>query len=578
MRDGVALNATIYRPLPDETPRTVILTVTPYSSDTYHERGKAFAERGFVFAIVDVRGRGSSEGDFVPMTEGRADGYDLVEWLAAAPFCDGNVAMWGGSYAGMNQWLAATQLPPHLRAIAPAASALMGYDMPFHGGIYIAWNLQWLTLTSGKTVQFNAVADAAYWRDTFARLYREHRPFAELDLIAGSAGTVWPVWRDHQQLDEYWDSHNPSAAELARIGLFIFTITGLYDDCCVSSLQLVAEHAAAAPPSTTPKHDVLIGPWDHAGTRAPRRHVGDLTFAPHSMLDLNRLHAQWYAWAIHGAPRPAILRDRITYYVSGLEEWRYASTLDEIATGELRLYLDAGVGQGRDAFNAGRLVPDARSASEPVTFTYDPLDTRPADLIAPVDINRPMTLSDQTLALNLFGNGLVYHTEPLSADLVLAGMPSVELWISLDVADTDLKVAIFQIMPDGRSLILGEDMLRARHRKSPRAAELVPLGAIEPYRFQRLTWNSRLIVKASRLRLIVSCPNSIYEQKNYNSGGDVMRESAADARTAHVTVHHAPPHASSLTLKVGDALTDRRLTERDVAPYLLTNTDNRPQG
>lgn len=578
MRDGVALDATIFHPLPEGGPRSVVLTVTPYSSDTYYERARAFAGLGFVFVSVDTRGRGSSGGEFVPMTDGRADGYDLVEWLAAMPFCDGNVVMWGGSYAGMNQWLAATQRSPHLKAIAPAASALMGYDMPFHGGIFIAWNLQWLTLTAGKTVQFNAVADAAYWRDTFARLYREQRPFAELDIVAGNLGTVWRSWCAHPQLDGYWDSHNPTPAELAAIDIPILTITGLYDDSCVSSLELHRRHLDAAPPAATHGHFVLIGPWDHAGTRAPRRRVGNLAFAPQSMLDLNALHAQWYAWAIHGSARPAVLRDRITYYVTQLEEWRYAESLDAITTGEYRLHLQSRGGWANDVFESGRLVADGASASPPATFTYDPLDTRPADLIAPIDINRPTTLSDQTAALNLFDNGLVYHSEPLAQDLLLAGMPSVVLWISMDVPDTDIKVALYQIMPDGTSLILAEDMLRARYRGSLRAAELVPIGAIERYSFDRLTWNSRLIVKRSRFRLVVAGSNSIFEQKNYNSGGDVMYETARDARTARVRVHHGAPHASTVVFPLGELTTERRLAPSDVAPFVLPQTETGPQG
>jgi predicted acyl esterase len=172
----------------------------------------------------------------------------------------------------------------------------------------------------------------------------------------------------------------------------------------------------------------------------------------------------------------------------------------------------------------------------------------------------------------------VYHSDPLAEDLLLAGMPRVDLWVSMDVPDTDLKVALYQIMPDGKSLLLGEDMLRARYRKSLREPELVPAGSIEHYRFERLTWNSRLLKKYSRLRLVIACLNSIFEQKNYNSGGDVMRETPRDARTAQITVHHAAPYASAIVLPLGTIATSRRLEFADVAPYLQTSADDRPQG
>src|SRR5262249_25404422 len=107
MRDKVELNATLYLPkTPDGSPpkTPVIFTLTPYISDTYHARGAYFASHGYVFALVDVRGRGNSAGEFEPFANEPRDGHDVVEWLAKQPFCDGKVAMWGGSYAGFDQW------------------------------------------------------------------------------------------------------------------------------------------------------------------------------------------------------------------------------------------------------------------------------------------------------------------------------------------------------------------------------------------------------------------------------------------------------------------------------------------
>jgi putative CocE/NonD family hydrolase len=100
MRDKVELNATLYLPRTKDgtisrTP--VIFTLTPYISDTYHARAAYFASHGYGFALVDVRGRGNSGGEFEPFAQEPHDGHDVVEWLAQQPFCDGKVAMWGGS-------------------------------------------------------------------------------------------------------------------------------------------------------------------------------------------------------------------------------------------------------------------------------------------------------------------------------------------------------------------------------------------------------------------------------------------------------------------------------------------------
>src|SRR5215468_9866398 len=104
LRDGVTLNATVYLPGGPAERRPAVFTLTPYIADSYHDRAMYFARNGYAFALVDVRGRGSSEGTFTPFLQEAKDGHDVVEWLATQPWCNGSVTMWGGSYAGYDQW------------------------------------------------------------------------------------------------------------------------------------------------------------------------------------------------------------------------------------------------------------------------------------------------------------------------------------------------------------------------------------------------------------------------------------------------------------------------------------------
>jgi predicted acyl esterase len=103
-------------------------------------------------------------------------------------------------------------------------------------------------------------------------------------------------------------------------------------------------------------------------------------------------------------------------------------------------------------------------------------------------------------------------------------------------------------MPDGKSIQLTGDQLRARYRDSPGSEKLVKPGEIIRYEFDAFTFFSRRIAKGSRLRLVLNSPNSIYTEKNYNSGGVVADESGKDARTAHITLYHDSEHASFLEL------------------------------
>jgi len=185
MRDGIHLNATLYKPKSGE-PTPAIFTLTPYIADSYHERAFYFARHGYAFALVDCRGRGNSEGEFEAFIHEGRDGYDIVEWLAAQPWCNASVTMWGGSYAGFDQWVALKEAPPHLRTIVPAASAHAAVDFPFYKNIFFPYEMQWLTLTSGVTGNANLFGEEAFWIEKFRELYLDHRPFKELDQVAGN--------------------------------------------------------------------------------------------------------------------------------------------------------------------------------------------------------------------------------------------------------------------------------------------------------------------------------------------------------------------------------------------------------
>jgi uncharacterized protein len=122
MRDGIRLNATIYRPVHAASPLPVIFTLSPYPMSA-RDGGGDVASHGYIYAFVQSRGRGDSEGSFDAMAQESHDGYDVVEWFAKQPWCNGKVGMAGGSYAGGDQWITAATRPPHFTTIIPAASA-----------------------------------------------------------------------------------------------------------------------------------------------------------------------------------------------------------------------------------------------------------------------------------------------------------------------------------------------------------------------------------------------------------------------------------------------------------------------
>jgi uncharacterized protein len=560
-RDKVELNATLYLPKnPDgsssKTP--VIFTLTPYISDSYHARGAYFASHGYAFALVDVRGRGNSGGEFEPFVNDARDGHDLVEWFAKQPFCDGKVAMWGGSYAGFDQWATAKGLPPHLATIVPAAAAHPGLDYPATENVGLTYDMQWYTFTSGRTGQQNLFGDQKFWRTKFLDAYKKYIPFKSLDSFVGNPSVNFQRVIEHPMVDAYYDAMVPTREQFQKITIPVLTITAQYDGDELGALRYYRDHLANSAPEVRAKHFLVIGPWDHAGTRTPTDEVAGVKFGPGAVIDLNDLHQKWYDWTMKSGPKPEFLKNHVAYYLlapgnSGANgEWKYADNLESLVANPKTFYLATGPVLGNGVFRSGSLNETYPKEGErmipPGKFIYDPLDTTRGETVDGLDPKEKTAGIDQTYPLSIAKDGLVYHTEALPNETPFIGCPAVTLWVSIDTPDVDLSAHLYEIQPDGTSIVLWSDTRRLRYRDSLREAKLVKPGEIVRCDFNPGLFVARRLMKGSRLRLVVSSPNSIHVQKNYCSGGVVAEETAKDARTCHVQVYHDATHPSTIQL------------------------------
>ncbi len=548
LRDGVHLNATVYTPKDQNAPAPCVFTLTPYIAQSYHDRGVYFAAHGIPFLTVDTRGRGNSEGTFRPLIQEAQDGFDVVEWLAKQPYCNGKVSMWGGSYAGYNQWVTAKEFPPHLATIVPVASPYAGIDFPMRNNISYPYTIQWLTFTSGHAAQDKIFGDSAFWATKYRQVFEAGTPFAQLDAVVGNPSPIFQEWVAHPQVDAYWDDYNPTAQQYAQLSIPILTITGSYDDDQPGALAHYREHIRNATPQMRAKHYLVIGPWDHAGTRTPTQTVGGVAFGPASMVDLPQLHLDWYAWTMQGGVQPAFLQKNVAYYVMGTEKWRYADSLDAVTAQSQPFFLGSN-GSASDVLAAGSLDPvQPKSTGKPDEYRYDPRDVSGAALEAGLDLS---SLTDQSLVHAQRGRQLIYHTAPFDKNTEVSGTFKLSAWIAIDQPDTDFAVSIHEIRADGSSIQLTTDVMRARYRESLRKPKLVTTKAPLRYDFEGFTFVSREIAKGSRLRLRIAPVNSIYSQKNYNSGKTVSDERMEDARPVTVRLYHDRERPSALYVPIG---------------------------
>jgi uncharacterized protein len=544
LRDGVNLNATLYIPRRHTVAHPSILLMTPYIGQSYHDFAMYFAAQGYVFVVVDVRGRGNSQGVFQPFLQEAQDGCDVVQWLARQPHCNGQVAMWGGSYSGCAQWSVAKERPSHLATVVPVASVYPGVDFPFRRNIFRPYVMQWLNFVLGRTLQEKLFADQPFWARQFKVWFESGASFAALDTALGQRSGIFREWLAHPQCDSYWDGHNPTAEQYAQITVPVLTITGIYDGDQPGALLHYREHLRNNP---TARHYLIIGPWDHPGTRVPKAECAGLNFGPESLVDLRRLHLEWYRWTMQAGPRPYFLQNNVAYYVTGADRWRYADNLDAATAGWLKLHLGS-TGNPVDVFRSGSLGRESVQGSEPDQYVHDPRDTRFAALESTVD---PANMADARMVHALIGRQLVYHSEPFACDTEVTGFFRLAAWLSIDRSDTDIRVWIYEVALDGSSMQLTSDWIRARYRNSLREAE--PICTTKPlhYLFNHFPFVARRIAAGHRLRLVIGPIHSIYWQKNYNAGGVVANETIEDAQVVTVRLFHDAEYRSVLHVPLG---------------------------
>jgi uncharacterized protein len=546
LRGGARLGATLYTPQDGTPTAPAIIAMTPYIAQSHHAQAMHFAARGFAFAVVDVRGRADSEGTFHPLNEAD-DAYDVIEWVAAQPYCNGVVGMWGGSYLGYCQWAAASRHPPHLATIVPVAAPFRGVDSPMRNNVFTPYTMQWLTMVTGRSSQEKIFADQGFWCRKFKQFFESGRPFSELDRFFGNPSPLFQEWISHPQRDAYWDSYNPTSQQYSRIGIPILTITGAYDADQLGAIAHYREHIKNASPAARARHYLVIGPWDHAGTALPKAEFGGIRIGAAGVIDVPDLQRQWYAWTMLGESKPALLKEQVSYYVAVADQWRHTDTLDAVTARSDPLFLQS-ADNPTDVYRSGSLGSELPTSASPDHYVYDPRDVAHAELESTLDA---YSLIDQQMLHAAAGRQLIYHSPPFARDLDVCGFFELRLWLAIDRPDTDLRAMVYEVDMNGEAILLTTDWVRARYREGLRDAKLIERDTPLRYTFENFMFIARTIRRGHRLRLVIGPINSIHWQKNYNGGGVVAHESMADARPVTVKLFHDDAHPSALYVPYG---------------------------
>jgi uncharacterized protein len=555
LRDGVLLRADVWRPA-DDVPRPAIVYRTPYGKDTMRLDTLAPADcvaAGYAAVVQDVRGRGASQGQWLPLEwdhEG-PDGYDTVEWVAAQPWCDGNVGMAGTSYLGIVQWLAAAARPPHLKAIAPAMTTSLSLDLRQTGGAFrLDHAVSWLAFTAAERVRRAVAAGEPVAPETLravAELLADPRAALRRLPVADILGPA-DLGGDLRAL---FDGELRTLSELdyADVAVPTFSVSGWYD---VFSTGTVSLHLAMRAARDAPgEHCLVMGPWAHSGSLPQVQ--GELNTGIQGSAAgarLPALHLEFFDRHLRGAARaPAAVR----YFLMGADTWHTAECWPPPGTEARHWYLHSD-GDARTAAGSGVLradvpheAPGRPSAPARDGFEYDPDDPAPSHGGRLLYLGRLVPGPLDQARLEARADVVCYTSGPLAEPLEAVGRHRARLFFSSSASDTDLVAKLTDVAPDGASLLVAEGSLRLRYREGfDREVFLKPGEPVEAIvELGDAAWR---FAPGHRLRLDVTSSNFPHLDRNLNT--EDRPGLGARSVTARQLVWHGADCPSRLELEV----------------------------
>jgi uncharacterized protein len=561
MRDGVTLYADIYRP-DDKGKYPAILGRLPYK-DVFFSNAQGFkdvqrmARAGYAVVMHDCRGSGVSEGEFYPQRLDPQDGYDAVEWVAAQPWCDGNVGMYGGSYFGHTQWLAAITQPPHLKTIIPMICSIHRGAPFLKSNVFcmelIRAYLMWLAhaLVKNKVTperlhslenQLSYFAD--HIQDQYYVLPLKDVPVAKVVEECSGASFYTDVLA-HIDDGEYWQQlHSPIPIE--KVTVPAFHISGWFDPHVSGVLASYINLRDKGGSEISRKNRVIIGPWVHSFLFESK--VGVLDFGNSSSgasIDLTGMQIRWYDYWLKGIENGIPNEPPVRFFVMGDNVWRNENEWPLARTRYTKYYFHS-EGHANGRFGDGVLDTNLPNAEQNDIYLYDPKNPVPT-LGGVRDFNDRTTGVGDQRKIEERADVLVYTSAPLETDLEVTGPILVKLWAESSAVDTDFTGKLVDMWPDGPVYNLTEGIVRARYRESFSEAKLIESGKIYEYTIE-LGATSNVFKAGHRIRLEISSSNFPWYDRNLNTGRPLGQD--AEMRVAIQTIYHKAQFPSHIMLPV----------------------------
>ncbi len=542
LSDGTVLVSDHYYPA-GEGPWPTLLMRQPYGRDiastVVYAHPVWFARHGYHVAIQDVRGRGGSSGEFYPFRNEGKDGAESIEWLRRHAACNGRVGMYGFSYQGATQLLAAAEQPEGLICIAPHMTAADLYNGWFyhHGALRLSSTLGWGIQMLREDARRRDLREASDRLETAwanIRGQAQAAPYARIPALADSAlpGYVRD-WMSHREPGDYWSELDIST-RFEQIQVPALHIAGWFDTYLEGSIAgYLALRQHAGTELARASQFLIAGPWIHIpwGDRAGEAYLGEA-----ANLNTDEVLVRWFDHWLKGSEAFGS-EPRVRYFALGKNEWRTADEWPEGGAGRLYLHSD---GSANSRKGDGRLSPQPPDSDEPRdVFVYDP----EVPVVAPGGAQSLSGSFDQSAA-EMGNNLLVYTTPPAAHEVEMFGQPRVKLFAATSAPCADFTAKLARVKTDGRAEFICIGI--ARSSWLFREGEYRP-DEVNVWEFT-LEPTATVLAPGERLRLeIASSAFPLYDRNPSNETPPQLADNWTWERSTQQVLHTAE-HASLLAL------------------------------
>ncbi|MCF6440003.1 CocE/NonD family hydrolase [Pseudoalteromonas luteoviolacea] len=531
LRDNTQLAATLY--LPEQKQNQfkkfpVIVQFTPYGRAEAKSRGEYFSQHGYIFVAVDSRGLGDSAGQFLPFIDEGKDGYDVIEYLAQYPLSNGKVGTLGGSYRGFAQWAIQKYRPPSLHSMVAIASVYPGYDFPIRNNIFSDYAISWLDFVLSKD-ESKRYGSGDGWSNAYLQQKNNGTAFKDLDKYNSHLSKVYQAWLARPNYDKYWQNMVPERSNYTEISTPILSITGHYDGDQRGTLKYYKNHLQWAKQQVFEQHYLIMGPWDHSGTRVPKRQVHQAQFKPQSMLDMPKVYLDWFNWTLKGRNKPMYLSLPVLQYIQSKGQWLGQHSLRSGSNLE-------------HASLQSMLINQREHSVSPVPYSsydYDP--KKEITLPEAFDMTGSVDLPSEQSSY------VAFETPALEQNKVLFGQFEAHIWLSMNVADTDVYLEAFEACPDSAMRLLSQAQRRIKYRDTLSSPVSTPINVPFSVKFDDFDWVAREINQGCKLRFLFRS-SKWHQQKHFNSALPVAFHTMANAQEAEIRILHSDDYSSHIQI------------------------------